>query len=695
MIFGYIGCTAVFLLILVPALTVWKGRLAGSSLVAALVVQCLWSIALALSGAGVAVPYTSLVAIDYLRSIAWALVLTRCLSGDSQSSASGRVLQAVAVLVGLFALTAVALPAVQLGAPQVFAVIDRYWDWGGLVVAIGGLILVEQVARNTRAAEEWNLRYVWLSIGGIFVFDTALHSVTLLRGRIPWELWSARGFVNALLGGLLAIGLLRVRRWGSSALLSPKLVFFSATLLAAGLYVLAIAGASYVVRHVGGSQGELLQAVFFAGALLMLAIAVLSEQVRARFRVTLAKHVLPYRYDYRSEWLKLSRALSEDDGSAVCERVGRVLAKAVGCGTFGVWLVDAERTFVPMGGDLAPSEGPSEPADTAFFEYLRQNEWIYDVEADRAGRGRPVPLPAPPGWILAPVSIRLIVPLVCEENLVGVAALGQPLAEMRVTWEEIDLLRAAGRQVASFLALGETARRLAEARQFEALNKVFAIAMHDLRHLVAQQALVVENAARHRHDPRFFDDAMLTIENSVKRMSRLIEELRAGAAIAGREQRVGVAEVCEEVVDRCRHKRPVPTLVLADSKVEIMANRDRMVHALEHIVRNAQDATGESGSVFVRQRRAGSKLIIEVADTGAGMDIEFIRHRLFRPFVSTKGEGGMGIGAYQAREFARACGGDLSVESVLGRGTTFCFTLPCDSLADSERAVTSYELQRS
>ena len=58
------------------------------------------------------------------------------------------------------------------------------------------------------------------------------------------------------------------------------------------------------------------------------------------------------------------------------------------------------------------------------------------------------------------------------------------------------------------------------------------------------------------------------------------------------------------------------------------------------------------------------------------MTPEFIRDRLFRPFDSTKGAQGMGIGAYQAREFARKLGGDLSVQSSPGEGTTVSMTLP-------------------
>ena len=62
------------------------------------------------------------------------------------------------------------------------------------------------------------------------------------------------------------------------------------------------------------------------------------------------------------------------------------------------------------------------------------------------------------------------------------------------------------------------------------------------------------------------------------------------------------------------------------------------------------------------------------------MDADFVRDRLFRPFDSTKGAQGMGIGAHQIRETIREMGGSVSVESTPGEGTTLCLRIP---LADN------------
>jgi putative PEP-CTERM system histidine kinase len=407
--------------------------------------------------------------------------------------------------------------------------------------------------------------------------------------------------------------------------------------------------------------------------------------------VTFAKHFFPYRYDYRTEWLKLTRALSRAGEAPIYEGIIEVMAGFLNAESGGLWLKDSGEVFVPVGGDLAPPRSPREAGMRAFFDYLLQHEWIFDLDDARQSRRNTPPVQAP-AWMLANPRMWLIVPLISEGSLVGFVAIAHPLADIRLTWEEIDLLRAAGRQVASFLALEQAAKRLAEARQFEAMNRLSAVIMHDLRHLIAQQALVVQNAARHRGNPEFFDDAILTIENSVKRMTRLMEELRT-RTLAEETHCVELNALCEEAVHRCADAAPAPSIDGSSRTVEVIANRERLLQVLEHVIRNAQQATPPVGSVTVSVGKAGQQASIEVADTGCGMDAEFVRDRLFRPFDSTKGDQGFGIGAYQAREFARRCGGGVEVESAPGKGTRFILRLPLAPALDRAGVGQDHELQ--
>jgi signal transduction histidine kinase len=66
------------------------------------------------------------------------------------------------------------------------------------------------------------------------------------------------------------------------------------------------------------------------------------------------------------------------------------------------------------------------------------------------------------------------------------------------------------------------------------------------------------------------------------------------------------------------------------------------------------------------------------------MSAQFVRERLFRPFDSTKGAKGMGIGAYQIREYAKELGGDVEVITETGKGTTLCIILPQSAAVPEE-----------
>ncbi len=693
-VIGYVLCAAAYAVLLAACLTLWRRRLTGSAITSAVLAELGWSLVFSVrerlgpNGPGL------VIAAEYLRDLAWVLVLVRCLGGASSGGAARALQRTLTGLVALVALWAMGL--FLPGEPGLLVhEVARYWLWGGLVLAISGLVLVEQVARNTRSTQRWALKYVWLAIGALFAWDLCLYSVAMLHGSLAAVFWMDRGFVNAALAGMLAVGLSRVPEWESAAFLSPRIVFFSATLLGTALYVLVMAVGSFLIRHFGGSWGAAGQLLFLAAGALVLAVAALSEQFRAWSRVTIAKYLFPYRYDYRSEWQKLTRALSEGGEAPLHERIARVMAGFLSATSGGLWLRDGEGIYGPAGGDLAPPDAPRESGHAEFFEYLLSHEWICDLDELRALRRPPSkshPRLDPPQWMRENPRFWVVVPLICGDALIGFVVIGRPLAAVRLSWEELDLLRAAGRQVASFLAVEQAAERLAEAHQFEALNRLSAVLMHDLRHLIAQQALVVQNAARHRGNPEFFDDAILTIDNSVKRMTRLMDELRSGV-LTEQSHRVELADLCAEAIRRCCGRAPQPALEVR-SRAEAVLNRERLMQVLEHLIRNAQEATPESGSVTVSVHRAGHQGSIEVADTGCGMDATFIRERLFRPFETTKGERGFGIGAFQAREFVRKCGGSIEVESAPGRGTRFILRLPLAPMLAAPEGSALHGLKR-
>ena len=117
--------------------------------------------------------------------------------------------------------------------------------------------------------------------------------------------------------------------------------------------------------------------------------------------------------------------------------------------------------------------------------------------------------------------------------------------------------------------------------------------------------------------------------------------------------------------------------------------------AVYHAIRNAQEATAPDGAVTVEVEPNGTRCVVRISDTGKGMDEEFVRDRLFRPFDSTKGASGMGIGAYQIRETIRAVGGFVDVQSALGTGTCLTLDMPMEAQESLSTTAGQYGLAAS
>jgi putative PEP-CTERM system histidine kinase len=243
-----------------------------------------------------------------------------------------------------------------------------------------------------------------------------------------------------------------------------------------------------------------------------------------------------------------------------------------------------------------------------------------------------------------------------------------------VNWEVNDLLKTAARQAAAFLAQTQAAEALLEARKFDAFNRMSAFVVHDLKNIVAQLSLMLKNAERHRANPEFQQDMLMTVGNSVERMKQLMLQLRDGTTPVDAPHGIDLAGVIDRIRRAKSGQKPVPE-VQCDENVVAIGHEDRLERVIGHIVQNAIDATDGEGRVWIRLARQEGQALVEVGDTGHGMTPEFVRERLFKPFQTTK-QGGMGIGAYESFQYVQELGGQVQVDSTPGGGTRVRLLLP-------------------
>jgi putative PEP-CTERM system histidine kinase len=254
--------------------------------------------------------------------------------------------------------------------------------------------------------------------------------------------------------------------------------------------------------------------------------------------------------------------------------------------------------------------------------------------------------------------------------------LKKPQSPRQINWEDRDLLKTAAQQAASYLALMNASEALARANQFEAFNRLSAFVVHDLKNLLAQLELLVKNAERHKNNPMFMDDAINTVDNAAKKMSRLLAQLRKGRFEKSVGKVFSVREVLQQAVNEHVSFNPLPVLESNIEDMHIIADQDRFIAVIGHMIKNAQEAVVEDGNVTIRLKKREKMVEIQIEDNGIGMDADFIRNRLFQPFETTKGNAGMGVGVYESREFIRSLGGEIEVSSAVNKGTIFTVRIP-------------------
>ena len=165
----------------------------------------------------------------------------------------------------------------------------------------------------------------------------------------------------------------------------------------------------------------------------------------------------------------------------------------------------------------------------------------------------------------------------------------------------------------------------------------------------------------------------------------ILEFARADAGVLSvKSEPVPVAALLSDVTDlvgaQMQAKGVRFTVGAIPPDAIVRADRERAQQVLLNLLSNATKFTEAGGEIAIATTTGGGQVRIEVRDTGRGIEAAQLES-IFEPFVQvdsslTRRTGGTGLGLAIARKLAAAMGGTLAVESVLGTGSTFTFTLP-------------------
>jgi signal transduction histidine kinase len=560
----------------------------------------------------------------------------------------------------------------------------HYWGWyldgvtplyTGMMVFIATYLLLclERMAyayRHPRSPRELVQAKLWFIASGLAI-SFGLTNLATIYGIHIYPLGQ---FGNVLYTGVIAYGISRHRLMDVDYVVR-KFVSFTASLavvLVPGgifLYQLAI----YV-----GAEAPLV--VVLASITLALAGVVLVPALQAALETRVQQAFFPRRYDYRQRLRRFGADLVHVlDEQALIQRLGDTLAEALDVEQCRVLLRD-ERTRAfyeaypqPLGNTLPET---LQPTVDALIEPLLVGEIEVRARAE--------------GCALRQMGIEVVVPLRIEDRVTGVILLSRNRDLLLFSGEDLQILAtvAAGASVAlENSRLSRELRRseafLARANRLSSLGMLAAGIAHEIRNPLTAVKTFLDLLPQRIDDKDFLGQFRDLSLSELKRVTDLIAELltlgKSTNVTRSDVDLMGTIEPVARLMESTARKRQVGLRIVAEPALtRVHADPDQVKQIVLNLLLNAIEASPAGGEVTLRLRAAGSNVVCEVQDQGAGIAADQLDN-IFEPFFTTK-EAGTGLGLALVHQMVVEHGGAITVDSEIGRGTTFRVSLPAGEL---------------
>jgi len=445
-------------------------------------------------------------------------------------------------------------------------------------------------------------------------------------------------------------------------------------LMIAGLYLLVMAFAGYVINYIGGEWGSVVSISFLVLSGVVLVVLLITESLRKKLKVFIAKNFFANKYEYRDEWLNLIGKIETTSAESYYQMATQIMMSKVNMQSGAIVKKVTDQRFSVQYNENITFEDSFNEQFSQFSVFCQRQGWIIDIE-EYSRTPTTYPELSLDVNMINDKNIRFIVPMFIGKAFYGMFILAGNSEDKQLNWEDRDLLSAISKQLGNFVSLHEANDKLAESKQFDAFNRMSAFLVHDLKNVQAQLALITTNAKKHGDNPEFVADVYETVESATERLGKVLSQLRNKQAAQSKNKLVNVSELIESVVRQRNVNQPQVTFEPVN-ECEMAIDDDTFHSVLNHLIQNAQEATNSDGWVKVSLTQKSNHLGISITDNGSGMSKDFIDKRLFKPFDTTKGNAGMGIGVFEAKQFIESIAGIVKVESQEGQGTTFIIDLP-------------------
>ncbi|MBM7037004.1 XrtA/PEP-CTERM system histidine kinase PrsK [Vibrio ulleungensis] len=539
-----------------------------------------------------------------------------------------------------------------------------------------GLLAVERYWRRNQL-NRWVAKPLTLYGVVFFASGGLVFSAAILSGSFYSFFIEIFGWILVVIAPLIALDIRRQHGANERSLyLSRDVVYSGSVLVFLGGFLLVVSLVyAYVESHVE-TQYYYFEFGLLAALGLAIAMFIFMGRLRKEMKVFIGKHFYTNKYDYRSEWLRFTQNLTQGREQIFESSLTSIMAPfdaKVGA----LYLIEGQNMLLKASVGERVSRS-NETLPTQVMQSLIQQKWILDFEhlSDEELKRFNVTIDD----VEALQPFTLFVPFTCNETH-GVFMLSNLQSGFDLDYEDRDFLNVLASHIAVNLHLDNTHAMLNQSQQFESFHRTSAFVLHDLKNVSAQLNLITQNASAHRDNPEFISDTFDTVAAASQRLDKTVKQLTQKQQYSeDNKEWFSIIPQIEEALNCSNSEFSELELVFSNSADgHLFADRETFTNILTHLITNALQAKRNEEyqhRVEVQFINAETAYVIKIADNGTGMEQTFIDNKLFKPFYTTKGNSGMGIGAFEAKSFVESMSGTLLVKSQVGVGSEFQITLP-------------------
>ena len=351
-----------------------------------------------------------------------------------------------------------------------------------------------------------------------------------------------------------------------------------------------------------------------------------------------------------------------------------------------------------LGKDIGITENAQIAVDAEGLARCVRGELVYEEDLEVAPRS-----PFCANLLSGGLHSLVAAPLMVEDEVFGVLLVARA-APRSFSGDDCEFLRQlsshvalAGHQArlydalqAAYQDLRQTQQTVMQQERLRALGQIASGIAHDINNALSPAALYTQSLLTHEQAlSERARDHLTVIQRAIEDVAQTVQRMRAFYMPRGLELTlapIDMNQVLAQVVDLTRARwsnMPQEKGVVVEVKTELAADLPKVLgaesevrDALTNLMLNAVDALPDGGVIRLRTRAESDKhVIVEVMDNGVGMT-ETTRNRCLEPFYTTKGERGTGLGLAMVFGMLQRHGGELEIDTALGKGTTMRLIFP-------------------